>query len=227
MTLRNIPLAIILLAGFTLFGKDPVTSPSAAPVAGGGTHAESFSPGSPVSPITPSGTRPFVQAWNVADFDDVISVGLEGNRDFRNGSRLFSAVSCSACHQFKEYSRAVGPDLSKAGDKFSPRDLLESITDPSREILSPYGQMIFELVDGTLVTGRIVSLSGDTLQVNTDMMRPHELVSVDRKRVRTKTESPVSMMPSGLLNTLSKDDVLDLLAFLLSGGDKDDPLFSD
>lgn len=170
--------------------------------------------------------RAFVQAWQVTDFDDVISVGLEGNRDFQNGRRMFGAASCFACHQFNQEGGAIGPDLTSVRGKFSPRDLLESITDPGKEISDQYGQMIFEMKDGTIVTGRIMNLSGDNVQVNTNMMNPDEITPVDRKRLKSMKESPVSMMPPGLLNTLGKDDVLDLLAYMLSGGNEEDPLFA-
>ena len=170
--------------------------------------------------------RAFVQAWNVADFDDVISVGLEGNRSYQNGRRMFGAASCFACHQFNQEGGAIGPDLSSVRGKFSPRDLLESITDPGKEISDQYGQMIFEMKDGSVVTGRIMNLAGDNVRVNTNMMNPAEITSVDRKRLESMKDSPVSMMPAGLVNTLSKDDILDLLAYLLSGGNESDPLFA-
>ncbi len=171
--------------------------------------------------------RSFVQAWTVEDFDDVIHVGLEGNRDFGNGRKMFGAATCFACHRFKQEGGAIGPDLTSVAGKFSPRDLLESIIDPSKEISDQYGQMIFEMKDSSIVMGRIMNLSGDTVRVNTNMMNPDEIVGVDRKRLASMKESPVSMMPPGLVNTLDKDDVLDLLAYLLSQGDPEDPMFDE
>jgi len=171
--------------------------------------------------------RSFVKAWKVSDFDDVIHVGLEGGRDFANGRRMFGAATCFACHRFNQEGGAIGPDLTSVAGKFSPRDLLESIIEPSKEISDQYGQMVFEMKDGTAVTGRIMNLSGDTFRVNTNMMNPGETTNVDRKRIEKMYESPVSMMPPGLVNTLTKDDVLDLLAYLLSQGNSDDPMFAE
>jgi len=139
---------------------------------------------------------------------------------------MFGATSCFACHQFNQEGGAIGPDLTSVRGKFSPRDLLESIIDPGKEISDQYGQMIFEMKDGSVVTGRIMNLAGDKVQVNTNMMNPDEITSVDRKRLESMKDSPVSMMPPGLINTLGKDDVLDLLAYLLSGGNESDPLFA-
>lgn len=171
--------------------------------------------------------RSFKQAWTVEDFDDVIAVGLEGNRNFVNGRKMFGATSCFACHRFNQQGGAIGPDLTSVAGKFSPRDLLESIIDPSKEISDQYGQMIFEMQDGSIVMGRIMNLNGDKINVNTNMMDPNQIVSVDRKRLKKMEESPVSMMPPGLINTLTKDDTLDLLAYLLSRGNPDDPMFAE
>lgn len=169
--------------------------------------------------------REFVKNWTVGDFDDVINVGLEGNRDFSNGRKMFGAATCFACHRFKQEGGAIGPDLTSVSGKFSPRDLLESIIDPSKEISDQYGSMIFTMLDGSQTTGRIMNLGGDRITVNVNMMDPNQTVNLDRKQLKGMKPSPYSMMPPALINTLSKDDVLDLLAYLLSAGDPDDPMF--
>lgn len=181
----------------------------------------------PAEQVFTAEPRSFVKNWTVADFDDVINVGLEGNRDFANGRKMFGAATCFACHRFNQEGGAIGPDLTSVSGKFSPRDLLESIIDPGKEISDQYGQMIFEMKDGTVVTGRIMNLVGDIVKVNPNMMNPNDIVDVDRKQLKEMKPSPISMMPPGLINTLSKDDVLDLLAYLLSKGNPDDPMFAE
>ena len=169
--------------------------------------------------------REFVQNWTVADFDDVINVGLEGNRDFANGRKMFGAGTCFACHRFNQEGGAIGPDLTSVSGKFSPHDLLESIIEPSKEISDQYGSMVFTMLDGSQTIGRVMNLNGDTITVNVNMMDPNQTVGIDRKQLKEMKASPTSMMPPGLLNILSKDDVLDLLAYLLSAGNPDDPMF--
>lgn len=169
--------------------------------------------------------RSFVKAWTVADFDGVINVGLEGGRDFANGRKMFGVGMCFACHRFQLEGGAIGPDLTSVAGKFSPRDLLESIIEPSKEISDQYGAMIFTKNDGSEVVGRIMNMGGDSVQVNTDMMAPGDTVKIDRAELKDIKPSPVSMMPPGLVYTMSQDDVLDLLAYLLSKGDPENPLF--
>ncbi|MEQ1843409.1 MAG: c-type cytochrome, partial [Verrucomicrobiales bacterium] len=142
-----------------------------------------------------------------------------------NGRQVFGAANCFACHRFNEEGGIVGPDLTSVAGKFSPVDLLESIIEPSKEISDQYGAMVFELNDGSQVAGRIGNLSGDNYQVCTNMFEPSNFVSVPAEKVKSINPSPISMMPPGLLYTLKKDDVLDLLAYLLSKGNPDDPMF--
>jgi hypothetical protein len=79
--------------------------------------------------------------------------------------------------------------------------------------------------DGSTVSGVIVNLNGDSVQINTDLSDPDQRVSVDRKQVRSIEVSKVSPMPPMLLNMLTKEEVLDLVAFVLSGGDKEHRFF--
>jgi len=79
--------------------------------------------------------------------------------------------------------------------------------------------------DGLVHTGIVVKLSGDNLTLNTDLTDPEQRVNVDRKEVAGIETSPVSPMPPGLLNLLTEEEVLDLLAYLLSGGDAEDGMF--
>ena len=169
--------------------------------------------------------RSFVKNWTMEDLSGDLGVGLEGNRDFANGRHMFGAGTCYVCHRFNGEGGAVGPDLSSAGGKFSPYDLLETIVDPGAEISDQYGSSIFTLNDGTQVTGRIMNMSGDNYQVNTNMMNPSANTKVNANLITSIEPSPVSMMPPGLINTMSRDDILDLLAYLIAGGDPDHELF--
>ncbi len=161
----------------------------------------------------------FVKQWTVKDFESVLNVGLEGGRNFENGRNSFGAIGCFACHRFNFEGGAVGPDLTSVSGKFGPRDLLESIIEPSKEISDQYGSMDFKLKDGGLVVGRIMNLKEDTLMVNINMLDPNAIQSLKRDNIASIQPSKTSMMPPGLVNMLKEDDILDLLAYLLSKGD--------
>ena len=169
--------------------------------------------------------REFVKDWKVADVEGSLGVGLEGNRDFANGRNLFGATACFSCHRFGSEGGAMGPDLTGVAGRFSPKDLLESIIEPSKEISDQYNATVITMKDDSMVMGRIVNLSGDKVMVNINMMDPNAIHSVNRPDVKSMEPSKVSMMPPGLLNTLEEEDILDLLAYLLSGGDAEHELF--
>ncbi len=167
----------------------------------------------------------FVKAWTMADLEKSLGVGLEGNRNFQNGRNMFGAATCFACHRFNNEGGAVGPDLTSVAGKYSPRDLLEHILEPSKEISDQYGSTVFTKKDGSVVVGRIANMKEDIMMVCTNMMDPNNFTNVDVKDVVKTEESKVSMMPPGLLFMLKEDDILDLMAYLLSKGNPDDPMF--
>jgi putative heme-binding domain-containing protein len=165
--------------------------------------------------------RPKVKDWTLDELVPLVESGLKQKRDLDRGRTLFGAASCAACHRFNNDGGATGPDLTGVAGRFSPRDLLESIVIPSKVISDQYGAVTVATSDGKVVTGRIVNLHGDMMAINTNMLDPSAQVTIDRRTIDETKPSPVSMMPEGLLNTLHKDEVLDLIAYLLSGGKRE------
>lgn len=168
--------------------------------------------------------RSFVKEWTLEELSEKARTSLV-RRDFEKGRRIFGSAGCFACHRFGQDGGALGPDLSGAGGRFSPHDLLESIIYPEKEVSDQYGQILITLIDGSVISGRIANLNGNTLMVNTDMLNPAEMVNVERNQIQSMEPSTASMMPPGLLNLLQEDEILDLTAYLLSGGKADGPMF--
>ena len=78
---------------------------------------------------------------------------------------------------------------------------------------------------GSVVIGSVVNLNGDTVTLNTNLADPNERTSIDRKEVKSIEPSKVSPMPPMLLAMLNKDEILDLVAYVLSGGDRKNAMF--
>jgi putative heme-binding domain-containing protein len=154
----------------------------------------------------------------------IVETKLTG-RDFTNGRKLFAEAKCFACHRFAFEGAAAGPDLTGVSGRFNKRDLLESIIDPSKTISDQYAAVVILTTEGETVTGRIVNHSGDGIMVLPDMLNPDGQKTVDAKKVEKIVQSKTSMMPTGLLDTLNENEVLDLMAFLLSRGDSGSPMF--
>lgn len=168
--------------------------------------------------------RPFVKKYTVDELVPVIEKGLSG-RNFEQGRNLFGEAKCFACHRFNNEGGGTGPDLTQVVGRFGPRDLLESIIEPSRVISDQYAAIVITTSDGKQVSGRVVNLHGDTMNINTDMLDPNKLVGVNRNLVESIGPSKVSMMPDGLIDTLNREEILDLVGYLYSRGDRNHKMF--
>jgi putative heme-binding domain-containing protein len=183
------------------------------------------------APLPTAGTaqsvvsRPFVKEWKMDEAATLLAGGLKG-RDFDRGRSLFGATQCFACHRFTNEGGSVGPDLTGLSGRFSPRDILESVLEPSKVISDQYTGVQIVTTEGKVVTGRIVNLAGDVVQVNTNMADPNAIEAIDRKSIEEMGPSKTSMMPTGLLNTLNDEELLDLMAYLLSRGDRGNAMFA-
>jgi putative heme-binding domain-containing protein len=179
-------------------------------------------------PVTPEPVvgkpRPFVKRWTLDELAPAVEKGLT-KRDFDRGRRLFGEAQCFACHRFDNEGGAQAPDLTAVSGRYSVRDLLEKVLDPSKAVSDQYTAVVITTTDGKSVTGRIVNYFGDKLSVMTNMLDPNGLVSVDARKVESIERSKVSVMPAGLLDTLQEDEIFDLWAYLLSRGDRNHNMF--
>ncbi len=161
--------------------------------------------------------------WTMAKLSPGLDRGLNG-RDLERGRRMFGATGCFQCHRFDGDGGAVGPDLTQVAGRFSPRDLLESILEPSKSVSDLYGNVVITCRDGESLTGRIVyHLQDDSVMVGSDMFNPAQTVKVDRKDILSIEPSTLSPMPAGLMSLLTEDEMLDLLAYLAAGSRAESP----
>jgi putative heme-binding domain-containing protein len=169
--------------------------------------------------------RTFVKNWKMDELSNSASNGLAG-RDFEGGRKMFAAGGCYACHRFGNQGGMNGPDLTGSGGRYSPHDLLEQIMYPSKEINEQFVPTFVTLKSGETLSGVVVNLNGDRVTLNTDLYNPNQRTSVQRKEVKSMGPSPVSPMPPGLLNMMKKEEIMDLLAYILSGGDEQHHFFA-
>lgn len=179
-----------------------------------------------VSPLQALTSREVVKQYTVSDLAPAVENGIKKNRDFDRGRILFGQAGCAACHRFGDEGASVGPDLTNLAGRFSARDVLESIIEPSKEISDQYGAIIIRKKDGDVVVGRVGNLNGDNLMVIENMFAPGDFTQVKRPDVESIEPSKVSMMPEGLLNYFKEDEILDMMAYLLSRGDRNSKMFS-
>jgi putative heme-binding domain-containing protein len=179
----------------------------------------------PNSPKFASKPRPFVKKWTIDELVPIVEKGLSG-RDYDRGHTLFGEAKCFTCHRCNNEGGGLGPDLTAVSGRFGPRDMLESLIVPSKVISDLYEAVVVTSSNGKQVVGRIINLHGDTINLNTDMLDPNKIVGVNRTQIESIEPSPVSMMPDGLLDTLHQDEILDLIAYLYSRGDRGSKMFA-
>jgi putative heme-binding domain-containing protein len=139
---------------------------------------------------TPELKRPFVKEWKLEDLAPKLEAGLKQKRNLENGRMLYSATTCITCHSFQGEGGLAGPDLTNAGGRYNPRDLLDNILAPSKVINEQYGRLVYEMKNGKQIVGRLVETVGDTHVVATNPTNPlaHH-VRINRKDVERITPS--------------------------------------
>ncbi len=153
--------------------------------------------------------------------DEVVALAKDGlkGRNFEHGKAMYATTQCATCHHFAGEGGNIGPDLTGAGNRYTVRDLAESILEPSKVISDQYAFQEISKKDGSVVIGRIVSEDKGRYQVMTNPFAPDASAQVAVSEVVGRKDYAVSPMPPGLVNMLGQDELLDLMAYLLSGGD--------
>ena len=137
--------------------------------------------------------------------------------DLAAGRVLFNKT-CSQCHTMYGTGAKIGPDLT--GSQRSNLDyLLENILDPSAVVGKDYRMTLVQTNDGRTLSGLVVSNDGKVLVLQTQTTRETVAVSeIDQMK-----ETSLSSMPDGLLTALSREQVRDLIGYLMHPNQVDIP----
>ncbi|WP_373516795.1 c-type cytochrome [Pricia sp.] len=173
--------------------------------------------------VQPKGPR---KNWTEEDIAPLLEDGL-GNRDYEQGRNMYLATNCITCHAMGGEGQNIGPDLTQIGTRFSQEDMLRSIIDPNEVISDQYNSTVFFLKDGNSIVGRLISEEGDMYKISQNPYAPDVIRSIPKDQVTDTKMSTVSLMPPGTINQLGPDEVKDLLAYLISGGDAENAIYLD
>ncbi len=133
--------------------------------------------------------------------------------DARRGHLIFSSAkaSCAACHKIAYVGGAIGPDLTKIGGIRTETDLLEAIVFPSASFVRSYEPVQVTTLDGRTFNG---ILKADAPAEVVLTLSATEEVRIPRKDIDAMKPGTVSVMPAGLDQQLTPQDLADLIAFL-------------
>lgn len=151
-----------------------------------------------------------------AEKDKLIQAALESDSPYR-GRQIYrqKELMCATCHRIDGIGGLTGPDLTTVGSYMTPNSILESILNPNSDIKQGYETVILTKTDGEIISGLLHRKTNNATlirQVNGQIMEvpAAEIAQID--------VSPVSLMPPGLTRNLHKDELKDLLAFLINLG---------
>jgi putative membrane-bound dehydrogenase-like protein len=185
-----------------------------------------------------------VTEWKLSDFEADLGRVTE-RRNFARGQMLFQTLACNQCHQLGEKAMAnlpqhnhgtdhdhgptlaVGPNIEEVVKKYKgdAKPLLMEILEPSRTIEEKYRKFMFLLKDDdTVISGNVVSEDNEFVTVQTGATASQSQ-KIAKASIESRRPSSISIMPAGILNTLDKEQVLDLLAYLVSNGVPDSPVY--
>lgn len=148
------------------------------------------------------------RAKQITDLKKWLTAENLSGADQERGAATFKK-RCAACHRFFGEGGAIGPDLTGA-QRTNLDYLLENIVDPSASVAKEFRMEIVQTVDGRVITGLIESANDRTLTIVNALDR--HVIPVDE--IEQRKQSSESVMPAGLLEGLSEQDIRDLFGYL-------------
>jgi putative heme-binding domain-containing protein len=148
------------------------------------------------------------------DFDQLANYidGEDGRYgDPIHGSAIFEKATCAECHRFGNQGESIGPDLTGMARRYTRREIIESILYPGHVVNSQYASKKVLMLDGSTVVGMVTEKRDGTISIR-DSNRA--IVNVPESDVDQILPSTRSIMPSGLLDDLSLQEISDLMAHL-------------
>jgi putative heme-binding domain-containing protein len=148
----------------------------------------------------------------LAHYKQVASPGALAGANLRHGREMF-VKTCANCHTLFDAGGKIGPDLT-GSQRRNPEYILTKVLDPNAVVARDYQVTVLSMSDGRTLSGLIKQENEQTLTLQT----ANEIIRLAKTDVEERHQSNVSMMPEGLLATLSEQEVRDLIAYLAGPG---------
>ncbi|HJT35777.1 MAG TPA: PVC-type heme-binding CxxCH protein [Pirellulales bacterium] len=133
--------------------------------------------------------------------------------DVRRGQAVFNSAkaACVSCHTIGYLGGKLGPDLTRIGQVRNRRDLLESIVFPSASLVRSYEPVMVVTDDGRTENGLLTKDGADEVVL---VKSPTEQIHIARDRIEEMQPGKISIMPQGLEQQITPQQLADLVAFL-------------
>jgi putative heme-binding domain-containing protein len=167
--------------------------------------------------------RPLTQ-WKFEDLAADVQAMVKG-RSFAHGKQMFQVASCTGCHRLNETGQVFGPDLTQLNPPRQPLDLLKDLIEPSARIEEKYQSYTFETDAGKFITGMILEETPEMVRIIENPLAKAEPLVLKKSQIVQREKAPASIMPKGLLDKLTRDEILDLLAYVYGQGNAQHAVF--
>ncbi|MCD8539199.1 MAG: c-type cytochrome [Leadbetterella sp.] len=164
------------------------------------------------------------RSWKTDEAAALFEEPLTG-RNFEQGRNMYLATLCNRCHTLQGEGANVGPDLTRLGTRFTPRDILEAIIEPNKAVSDQYAATQLQLRNGDTRVGKVVAEDEQSVTLSQNPFTPDITMKIAKKEIVSRHYSSVSMMLPGLVNSLNEEELKDLMAYLVAGGDKEHIVF--
>jgi len=162
--------------------------------------------------------------WTVETALPLVEAGVAG-RNFEQGKMMFAAGRCNFCHAMRGEGGNIGPDLTQLGTRFSAKDMLEAIIDPNKTVSDQYAATVFTMKDGSSILGRLTNENDKTYFISQNPFAPDVLREIPKQDVAGTKYSYISTMYPGLIFPMNEDEVKDLIAYLMAGGNPEHDIY--
>lgn len=167
-------------------------------------------------PIGPGGE------YNAHDIGGIVGRGLKDYKgDIAKGKLVYQAALCASCHRMRGEGGVIGHDLTQLHTRYKRGEIISAIFSPNDEISDQYAFTLFHLKDGKKVAGKVLSEKDGKIVLAPNVYSSAYTVELAESEVTKRELSPISPMPSNLLNRLNEEEITDLFAYLMSGGDEE------
>lgn len=168
----------------------------------------------PNGPATTEAVAAAAKSRDLADLvKNVIQADVMKAASAERGKAVIAKIRCLDCHKFGDQGQGLGPDLTTVNSRFQPADILDSIVSPSKVISDQYKAITVATDDGRVLSGMPVVNDGPTLVL---LLSDGSKVTIPKDEIAEEKASSTSVMPEGLLDPLSYQEIADLIALVES-----------
>jgi putative heme-binding domain-containing protein len=170
----------------------------------------------PQVPKDPLGNnRSFVKNWKLQDLESEIESGMRGRSD-EIGARIFKEATCAQCHPLGTNGRNIGPSLNDVATRWKndKAGILREILEPSHKIDPKFASYSVLTEDGVVYSGILIEENKESISILSGADQKEPKV-IPRNEISNMVKSSLSIMPNGLMDQYTQDEIFELLAYLL------------